>query len=89
MKTVDLNFELKNLENGPMGNAGQFLAAVLMAENKGDAIKFFDWAMALQRKETISVDTSDLLKIKDVINNTPHATVLAKAQILRYLETVS
>lgn len=88
MKKVDLNFELKDLADNQIGNAGQVLAVILMAETKGDSIKFFDWSMSLHKLQSIEVDSSDLSKIKDVINNTERVTLLLKAQFLKYFETL-
>ena len=88
MKKVDLNFELKDLAGNSIGNAGQILAVILMAETKGDSIKFFDWSMTLHKLEPIEVDNSDLSKIKDVVNNTERVTLLIKAQFLKHFETL-
>lgn len=88
MKTVNFNFELKDLNGNDIGNAGVLVAQILMGETKGDAIKCFDWAMSLNKKETISVDNSDLIKIKQLINDSEKLTLLAKAQFLRCLEAL-
>lgn len=88
MKQVDLNWELKNLNGDNIGNAGELLAASLMVETKGDAIKYFDWAMNLNKKLIIEVDESDFLKIKQFITDNERLTLLAKAQFLKYFETV-
>lgn len=88
MKTVNLNWELKNLNGESIGNAGELLASSLMIETKGDAIKYFDWAMNLNSKKTIEVDESDLLKIKQFITDNERVTLLAKAQLLKYFETL-
>jgi len=91
MKKIDLNFELKDLNGNPLtGNviAGQFIANLLVGETQGDAVKFFDWAMTLNKKEAISVDDSDFNKIKEVVKNSDKVTILAKAQILKHLESI-
>lgn len=91
MKKIDLNFDLQDLNGNPVQgnpNAGQFVAGLLMSQTKGEAIKFFDWAMSLNKKEPITVDDSDFSKIKSLINDSEHATLLAKAQILRKLDSV-
>lgn len=86
MKTLNFNFELKDLNGNEIGNAGVLVAEMLVTESKGDAIKFFDWAINLNSKKTIEVDESDLLKIKQLINDNARLTILVKAQFLRYLE---
>lgn len=88
MKAVNLNFEIKDLNDNIIANAGQVLASVLMSETKGDAVKFFDWAMSLNKKEVINLDSSDFTKIKELISETEKLTILAKAPILKYLETI-
>jgi len=88
MKQVNLNFELKDLNEKEIGNAGVLLAGLLMSETKGDAVKFFDWAMSFNKKEVVSMDASDLSKIKTLITETEKVTLLAKAQILKYLEKI-
>ena len=88
MKEVDLNFELVNLDDAPIGNAGQLVANLLMSETKGDAVKFFDWAMTLNKKAAVQMDASDLTKLKALLAETEKVTLLAKAQILKYIETL-
>lgn len=86
MKTINFNWELKDLNGNNIGNAGVLVAEMLVMENKGDAIKYFDWAMSLNSKKTIEVDDSDFLKIKQLVNDNARLTLLVKAQLLRYLE---
>jgi hypothetical protein len=91
MKTIDLNFDLQDLNGNPVqGNphAGQFIAGLMMSQTKGDAVKFFDWAMSLNKKESIIVDDSDFSKIKSLISDSEHTTLLAKAQILKKLDSI-
>jgi hypothetical protein len=88
MKEVNLNFEIKDLNDNVIGNAGQVVAGLLMSETKGDAVKFFDWAISLNKKETIKLDSSDFTKIKELISGSEKLVILAKAPILKYLETI-
>jgi saccharopine dehydrogenase-like NADP-dependent oxidoreductase len=88
MKKVELNFDVTDLEGRKIANAGQLLAGLLMSETKGDAVKYFDWAMTLQKLEPIQLDASDLSKVKALISETEKLTILAKAPILKYLETI-
>lgn len=86
MKEVNLNFELKGLNDEKIGMANELAASLLMSEIKGDAIKFFDWAMLFNKKEVVSMDDSDLNKFKDLFLTTEKLTVIAKAPILKYIE---
>lgn len=88
MKEINLNIELKDLNGNVVAYAGQVLAGVLMSETKGDAVKFFDWAISLNKKESIMVDSSDFAKLKDLVSSTEKLTILAKAPIIKYLETI-
>lgn len=88
MKKVDLNIELKDLNDNSIGNAGQLVASLLMSEVKGDAIKFFDWAVTLNKKESVMLDASDFSKLKALVSETEKITVLAKAPILKHLDSI-
>ena len=91
MKKIDLNFELKDLNGNALQGisiAGQFIANLLVGETQGDAVKFFDWAITLNKKEPINVDDADFTKIKELVRNSEKITILAKAPILKYLESI-
>jgi len=88
MKKIDLNFEIKNLDNVSIGNASQIIAGLLMSETKGDAVKYFDWAIALNKKESITVDASDFLKLKTLITETEKMSILVRVPIIRHLEKI-
>jgi len=92
MKTINLDFNFKDLSGkeiaGDGNNAGRLLANLLVTETKGEAIKMYDWALALYNKKPIQVDDADFNKIKDYIQNSEKMTLLSKAQLLKYLETV-
>lgn len=88
MKQVDLNFEIENLDGAPIGNAGQLVANLLMSETKGEAVKFFDWAMTFNKKTSVQMDDADLSKLKSILVDTEKVTLLAKAQLLKYIETL-
>ncbi len=85
---VDLNFDLLGLDGVKVAVAGELVAGVLASQSKGDAIKLFDWAMSFYRKEVVTMDASDLIKLKEIISNAENVTVLAKSPILKYLETL-
>ncbi len=91
MKTINLNFDLKDLDGvnlQPESNAGKVLAGIMMSEVKGDAVKYFDWAMTLNQKKPIQVDDSDFIKLKELVLNREGIYLLARAQYLKYFATI-
>ena len=88
MKKIDLNFDIKDLEGKLVGNASQIVATLLMSEVKGDAIKYFDWATTLNKKESISVDNSDLAKLKALLTETEKMSILVRVPIIRHLDKI-
>lgn len=88
MKKIDLNFEIKDLEGNSIGNASQIVATLLMSEVKGDAVKYFDWAMILNKKQSISVDDSDLAKLKTLLTETEKMSILVRVPIIRHLDKI-
>jgi hypothetical protein len=87
-KVVNLDFPINDLDGREVGNAGTLMASILMSETKGDAIKLFDWAMSFHKKQDVSMDASDFSKFKGMLSENDKITVLAKGQILKYLDTL-
>lgn len=85
MKTINLNFQIKDLDGKDIGLANKAFANTLMAEKGGDAVKLFDWAMSLNKEGKIEVDESDFNKIKEIIEKSETLFIIAKAQLLKYL----
>jgi hypothetical protein len=86
---VDLNFDLFSLdEKTKIAVAGQLVANILASQSKGDSIKLFDWALSFYKNYSVTMDASDLKKLKEIISEDATLTVLAKAPILKYLDTV-
>lgn len=88
MKKVDFNFELKGLKDEVIGHAGENVANLLISEVKGDAVKFFDWAMSFNKKQAVQMDESDLNKLRDLISSTERMPIILKAPMLKYLNTL-
>lgn len=88
MKEVNLNFDLLALDGSKAAIAGEVIAGLLMSEVKGDAVKFFDWAIKLNKGEIVSMDTSDVNKLKSLVENSERLTVLVKAPVVNYLNTL-
>lgn len=94
MKTINLNKNALSLsgeelkENGKVITLGECLGNFLVGSNKGEALKYYDWAIALYKGQTISVDDSDFKKIRDFVENHEQLTILVKAQIIKELDSI-
>lgn len=71
--------EKKQMLNEIIGNA-------LVSTNKGEALKFYDWAVRLHKGDVILVDKSDLKKIRDFIEDSETMFILCKAQLLKIID---
>jgi hypothetical protein len=90
---IDLNFNLLGLDgvelldqNGQLANAGKLIAESLVGQTKGDALKFWDWAVALNKGEILDLDTSDQETFKNFVKDNERLPILTKAQILHKLK---
>jgi hypothetical protein len=85
---LDFNFDLVGLDQQPIegANAGKLLANALAQGSKGDALKFWDWAVSLNKGEILDLDSSDQETIKNFVKDCESFTVLAKAQLLQVLK---
>jgi hypothetical protein len=90
---IDLNFNLLGLDGVALiddknqtVNAGKFVANSLVQQSKGDALKFWDWAVALNKGETLDLDSSDQETFKNFIKDNENFAIIVKAQILHKLK---
>lgn len=85
---IDLNFDLADLDGKAIENvnAGKLVAQTLVQGTKGDALKFWDWAVALNKGEVIDLDSSDQETFKNFVKDSETITIFAKAQILLKLK---
>ena len=90
---IDLNFELLGLDGvslldqtGKTINAGKLIANSLVQQSKGDALKFWDWAVALNKGEVLDLDSSDQETIKNFVKDNEGLPIITKAQILHKLK---
>jgi len=85
---LDFNFDLLGLDQQPIkdANAGKLLANALAQGSKGDALKFWDWAVGLNKGEILDLDSSDQETLKNFIKDSEGFTILAKAQLLQVLK---
>lgn len=81
---LNFNFNLTDLDGQPIenANAGKLLANTLAQQAKGDALKFWEWALALNKGEVIDLDTSDQATLKSFIKDSESLAILAKGQLL-------
>lgn len=82
---LDFNFNLTDLDGQPIenANAGKLLANTLAQQSKGDALKFWEWALALNKGDVIDLDTSDQTTLKTFIKESDVLTIFAKGQMLQ------
>ena len=85
---IDLNFNLVDLDGKAIQNtnAGKLVAQTLVQQTKGDALKFWDWAVALNKGEVLDLDSSDQETFKNFVKDSEAITIFAKAQILLKLK---
>lgn len=85
---IDFNFNLLDLDGNPIENAnvGKLIANVLVQQSKGDPLKFWDWALSLNKGEILDLDSSDQETLKNFIKENEQITIIAKAQILKALK---
>jgi len=81
---LNFNFNLTDLDGKEIenGNVGKILANTLINQTKGDAVKYWEWALALNKGEVIDLDTSDQETLKTFIKDSELLPVLTKAQSL-------
>lgn len=82
---LDFNFNLTDLDGQPIenANAGKLLANTLAQQSKGDALKFWEWALALNKGDVIDLDTSDQNTLKTFVKESDVLTIFAKGQMLQ------
>jgi hypothetical protein len=90
---IDLNFDLLGLDGlavidqtGKTINAGKLIANSLVQQSKGDALKFWDWAVALNKGEVLDLDSSDQETLKNFVKDNEGLPIITKAQILHKLK---
>jgi len=85
---VDLNFDLSELDGTPAlnNNLGKIIAGALVKQTKGDALKFWDWAVALNKGEALELDSSDQETLKNFVKENENMPIYIKAQFLMALK---
>jgi len=82
---LDFNFSLVDLDGKPIdsANAGKLVANALVQQSKGDALKFWEWALSLNKGEALDLDSSDQETLKNFIKDNENFAIIAKAQLLQ------
>jgi len=82
---LDFNFNLVDLDGNSIenANAGKLVANSLVQQSKGDALKFWEWALALNKGEILDLDSSDQETLKNFIKDSENFAIIAKAQLLK------
>lgn len=85
---IDLNKNVIDLDGNQIegANMGKIVAQFLVNESKGDALKFWDWALKLNKGEVLDLDKSDQETFKTLIKETEKLPIITKAQILEQLQ---
>jgi hypothetical protein len=85
---LDFNFNLVDLDGNQIenANAGKLLANTLVQQSKGDALKYWEWALSLNKGEILDLDTSDQETLKNFIKDSENFAIIAKAQLLQVLK---
>ena len=85
---LDFNFNLVDLDGNQIdnANAGKLLANTLIQQSKGDAIKYWEWALSLNKGEVLDLDSSDQETLKNFIKDSEAIAVIGKAQLLHILK---
>ncbi len=85
---IDLNFNLLDLDGNIIenANAGKVVANSLVQQSKGDPLKFWEWALALNKGEALELDSSDLETFTTFVKDNENYAIIAKAQILKALK---
>ena len=82
---LDFNFNLVDLDGNSIenANAGKLVANSLVQQSKGDALKFWEWALALNKGEVLDLDSSDQETLKNFVKDSENFAIIAKAQLLK------
>ena len=85
---VDLNIVLVDLDGKEIdkSNAGKLVANLLSLDRKGDSLKYWDWALKLNKGEVLDLDPSDFDTLRRFIKGNDNLTNLVEAQVLTQLD---
>lgn len=88
---INFNYQLTSLSGeafvGDTNHAGKILANAISVNNKGNAIKLYDWALKLWNKEPLELDDTDFNVLYAFIESTELLNILCKAQMIKSMDT--
>lgn len=89
---VNLNKPILSLAGKPLEGdptLGRLLATYLVTlpNHPENRCKYFEWAMALHKGETLTLDTTDFERLKTLITNATELSILAANQLLTELKS--
>lgn len=78
-----LNLDGEEMMDGPVkSNMGKILGNALIMTPKGEALKFYDWALKLNKGVDIDIDRADQELLKAFIRDHEGLPIITKAQML-------
>ena len=83
--TLDLTAQITDVNGKPFEpnqTGGQLLALVLANASAGNALKFWQWALTMNKGERIALDLADYQVLYEFVDKSQTLTVLARAQLL-------
>lgn len=91
MTNIELNLDvaMTNLEGKPYegdDTLGKVLSNRLAYTNKGESIKYYDWALAFWSGKTVTIDEADLEKLIKFVEDDEQLVNLSKAQLIKALK---
>jgi hypothetical protein len=86
-KEINLEIPFLGLDEKPIGERtlGKELADVLAMSQSQDPLKTITWAMSLAKGEALSLDVSDVEKLKSMVKEMKTTTDLFRARVLMQL----
>lgn len=82
---IGLNGQAAKDENGSETTLGKILASVLANSNKGNALKFMDWARKMWNGEVLNMDRADRKMLTEFIETSEVFVNLTKDALLDLL----
>lgn len=87
---LNFDFKMPSLDGSTEGNpkASTVLSQMLAAQNKGNSIKLYDWAIKVYNGKPLEIDQTDADVLYELINSTELLSVAAKVPLMNYIKSV-
>lgn len=84
---LNFNFKIKDLAGKeiPNAEANKLLADMLSGLNTGNSTKLYDWALRIYRGETLEIDDTDGMVLKELVDKSA-LVVLVKKPLLDVID---